>query len=130
MIKKTRRRNNNPEFHLQCWLSLHLMFLNVLYCANAGAGLKLSMGQAVKTKRMGYRKGFPDMQIFEPRGKYHGMFIELKVGKNKASPEQIAWRDALLDRGYYAVIVPPLPYIDARNWLEREINFYLNLKEE
>lgn len=126
---KRAKKKDNPEYHLQCWLALYLSDLHVLFCANSGAGLKLTMGQAVKTKRMGYRKGFPDMQILEPRGKYHGMLIELKCGKGKyPSLEQKAWRDALKDKGYYAVIVPPLEYLDAQNWLKIEIEEYLKLK--
>jgi hypothetical protein len=39
------------------------------------------------------------------RGEYHGLFIELKVGSNKPSAEQIAFLDYLNDAGYLAVVL-------------------------
>jgi len=42
------------------------------------SGFKLPMGLAVKAKNLRSNRGFPDLQIYEPRGEYHGLFIELK----------------------------------------------------
>ena len=44
-------------------------------------GMRLPIGVAVKLKKMGYSKGTPDIMIFEPNKKYHGLFIELKCKK-------------------------------------------------
>ena len=74
-----------------------------LYCASAG-GMRTSMRQAIKMKRTGYKKGFPDLQIMQPTHLHHGLFIEIKTSKGQASPEQKAWRDELNKRGYRAVI--------------------------
>jgi hypothetical protein len=46
-----------------------------LYCASAG-GMRTSMRQAIKMKRTGYKKGFPDLQIMHPTKLHHGLFIE------------------------------------------------------
>jgi hypothetical protein len=35
---------------------------------------------------------------------WHGLFMELKVGKNKLSPEQIVWLDNLRVAGYYTAV--------------------------
>ena len=43
------------------------------------SGLRVSMGQAKKLKRMRSIGKLPDMFIAFPNGKYHGFFIELKV---------------------------------------------------
>ena len=68
-------------------------------------GVRLTIGQAVKAKRGGMKKGFPDISLPVPRGGYHGLFIELKVDKNKPSSEQEAWLERLVDQGYYAAVV-------------------------
>lgn len=44
--------------------------------------------EAINLKRQGVKKGISDMFLPLPKGKYHGLFIELKVGKNKPTPEQ------------------------------------------
>jgi len=60
------------------------------------------------------RKGVPDLMIFEPRGEYKGLFIELKaegttvfkkdgeIVSNKHFKEQYEYITMLNDRGYYA----------------------------
>ena len=51
---------------------------SVIYCASAG-GVRTSRNQGKKMKMNGYVKGFPDLQICEPRGIYHGLFLEIKT---------------------------------------------------
>ena len=66
--------------------------------------MKLPIGVAVKLKRSGYSKGTPDILIFEPRGSYHGLFIELKTAKGRISAEQLYWLEELIHRGYAAMV--------------------------
>ena len=47
------------------------------YCASLG-GIYTGPRQAIKAKRTGYSRGFPDLQITKARGGYFGLFIELK----------------------------------------------------
>ena len=56
---------------------------------------------AAKLKREGVKRGVPDLCLPVPRGRYHGCFLELKAGKNRATLEQRAWLDALDKLGYY-----------------------------
>lgn len=51
-------------------------------------------------KAEGLKKGIPDVVIFHPTEKYHGMFIEFKDGKKKLSPEQANMIELLSARGY------------------------------
>jgi len=67
-------------------------------------GVKLTIGQAMKAKRGGLKKGYPDLFLPVARGKYHGLFIELKYGNNKPSTEQIYWLSRLEGEGYMAEI--------------------------
>jgi hypothetical protein len=83
---------------------LRLAYPDALYCASAG-GMRTSYLQAVKMKRTGYVKGFPDLFIYEPRGEFYGLAIEMKKEKGGvASPEQKRWQEQLRNRGYASYI--------------------------
>lgn len=56
-------------------------------------------------KRTGYVKGIPDLLIFEPRGTFHGLMIEMKKDeKSYATKEQKEWQEKLNARGYRSEI--------------------------
>jgi hypothetical protein len=59
---------------------------------------------AANLKAEGAKAGVPDIFLPAPRQLYHGLFIELKVGKNKASDLQNEWVVALRKLGYGAVV--------------------------
>ena len=83
---------------------LRLAYPDALYCASAG-GMRTSYLQAIKMKRTGYVKGFPDLFIYEPRNEYNGLAIEMKKEKGGvASPEQKRWQEQLRNRGYASYI--------------------------
>ena len=83
---------------------LRLAYPDALYCASAG-GMRTSYLQAIKMKRTGYVKGFPDLFIYEPRNEYKGLAIEMKKEKGGvASPEQKRWQEQLRNRGYASYI--------------------------
>lgn len=93
---------------------------DLLLCATVG-GARMSINQAKKIKRQGYRKGIPDLIIYEPRGGYYGLFIEIKKKGGRPSPHQKKWVDDLQSRGYRAAVCKGLDQcID-------EFNHYFNL---
>ena len=51
-----------------------------------------------------YKKGVPDLLIFEPNKKYNGLMVELKVKYNKPSKDQKLWLANLTARDYKAVV--------------------------
>lgn len=66
---------------------LRLRYPTVLFHSDYGSGIKLTIGQAIRQKRLnGGRRSWPDMFIAEPRTVvkdgdkyfYAGLFIELK----------------------------------------------------
>ena len=53
-----------------------------------------------KRTRMGVKKGVLDFHLALPLDGHHGLWLELKVGKNKPTPEQIAFMERKTARGY------------------------------
>jgi hypothetical protein len=64
---------------------------------------KCTPRQGKLLKDMGVRAGVPDFFFPCPKGGYHGMWVELKVGKNKLLPEQKEFLALMTSVGYVAV---------------------------
>ena len=92
------------EFDLQCMICKYLDSKGILYCGSMGGQYQPHFSQRIRSRKSGYKKGFPDLFIYEPRGEFNGLAIELKVGKNRATKEQLWWRNELNERGYVAEI--------------------------
>lgn len=60
--------------------------------------------EAINLKRQGVKAGVPDVCLPVSRGGYHGLFIELKVRKNKTTKPQSKYIDYLNSEGYLAVV--------------------------
>lgn len=77
--------------------------------------------EAANLKRQGVKAGVPDLHLPVPRGKYHSLYIEMKVEPNKPTKEQVKWINALIDNGNAAIIC----YSAER--AVKAIEYYLNL---
>lgn len=74
----------------------------VVHVANES---KRSVVYGAKLKKMGLRKGFPDMFIPTAKKGYHGLMVELKRDeKSKPTAEQLQWVEYLNKQGYYACV--------------------------
>lgn len=105
------------EDNFQMAVARYLDLLGVLWCHVAnerktdiktnkkGQTFSLS-GKKLKDK--GQKKGVPDCLIFEARKGYAGFAIELKVGKNKPSEDQIFWLNALRARNWKVLVTKSL----------------------
>ena len=51
-------------------------------------------------KREGVKSGVPDICLPVPCGEFHGLYIEMKVGKNKPTENQSWWIEQLQKQGY------------------------------
>ena len=69
---------------------------------NGGSRHKL---EAYSLKRQGVKSGISDMTLQVARGGYHGLWIELKVGKNRASENQEKFINEIKKQGYYAEVI-------------------------
>ena len=59
---------------------------------------------AAKMKAEGVKAGVPDICLPVPRGGYHGMYVELKVGDNQPTEQQEWWLERLAEQGYIVVV--------------------------
>lgn len=67
-------------------------------------GGKRSIVTARRLKAEGVKAGVPDLFLPVPRGGFHGLFIEMKAGKNKTTEKQDAWIDVLKEQRYKVVV--------------------------
>ncbi len=56
--------------------------------------------EAANLKRQGVKAGVPDLCLPVARGGFHGLYIEMKYGKNKPSDLQKHWITELQKQGY------------------------------
>jgi len=103
MIKQTVEHYSEATIQQLVVRYLRSVYPSALHCASAG-GVHTSYKQAKKMVATGYVKGFPDLFIYEARGNYHGLAIELKTHKGSTSLHQRAWIQELTNRGYKAVV--------------------------
>ena len=68
---------------------------------NGGSRHKL---EAYNLKLQGTKSGVSDMTLQVARGGYHGLWIELKVGKNKTTKNQDKFLESMKREGYYTKI--------------------------
>ena len=93
---------------------LRLQYPNIIFTAES-SGIRLTIGQAVKAKKQRSNHTQLDLWILEPRGKYHGLIIELKpdgkspflkdgytLRRNEHIEDQAKTIRQLRDRGYFA----------------------------
>lgn len=73
----------------------------MFHIPNGGTRNKIEAGFL---KAQGVRAGVPDVLLPVGRWGKHGLFIELKVGKNKPSVHQQNWIKALSTMGYAVVV--------------------------
>ena len=65
------------DLHAMVCQYIRTQYTNVIFNSDM-AGVKLTIGQAKRSAKLRSSKGFPDIVIYEPRGGFHGLFLELK----------------------------------------------------
>ena len=79
------------------WPELKLLF----HIPNGG---KRNVREAAMLKAAGVKAGVPDLFLPVPRGRFFGLWIELKHGANKATDLQKKWIADLKEQGYMAEV--------------------------
>lgn len=107
-MRRIKKFNSEENLQIQVADYLRLQYPNVLFHSDFGSGIKLTIGQATRQKRLnGGRRAWPDMQIAKPvihhtkniewlAGNaipltdfiYCGLFLELKKDGTKLKREK------------------------------------------
>jgi hypothetical protein len=107
---------SNEETQIQIALCNYVRYLGHDLIFNVDlSGMNLSKTQSGQAKSMRSSSGFPDFVLYEPRGQYKALFIELKTESTKVfrqngKPDsdhiinQLQMIDRLNKKGYYAVL--------------------------
>lgn len=108
------RIQREANIHQQACDYMRLQYHDLLFRTDFAAGIKMTMGQAVKHKRLQAGRAWPDLFIAAPIGMYYGAFFELKepgatvilksgaLSSDAHIQEQAAVLQQLKDLGYYA----------------------------
>lgn len=103
--KKAQRANHEHYIQVRIFYNLERDHPEIYYFSkavpNGGARAKKT---AFEMQAEGLKPGSPDIDIEIPRGRYHGMKLEVKTKSGAASAEQKERVAKLNEIGYYAVI--------------------------
>ncbi len=76
--------------------------LDLLYhVPNGGSRNQL---EAANLKRQGVKAGVPDLVLPVPRQQFHGLYVEMKWGKNTTTDKQDWWLEQLQQQGYKTAV--------------------------
>lgn len=84
------------------WMERQHPELKLLYhIPNGGSRNKI---EAANLKRQGVKAGVPDLCLPIPMNGFHGLYIEMKYGKNKTTETQEEWLKELKAQGYFTAV--------------------------
>jgi hypothetical protein len=95
---------NQDEHKLQVAICKYLDLCNYEFFAIPNGGLR-NIKVAAKLKQEGVKAGVADLFVALSNGKYHGLFIEVKVGKNRQQPNQKIFEQKVVENGYQYKVV-------------------------
>ena len=102
-------RHEEDSLQIACvrWFDLQYHWLSwaLFHVPNGGSRNRI---EAAKFKAMGVRPGVPDLILILPRGGYHYLALELKVGKNKQTENQKWYQSKMTENGGKYVVIRSL----------------------
>lgn len=88
---------HDEQYKLFLWTRYRPELRWMFAIPNGGYRTKATAGKMVAE---GVKRGVPDLMLPLPTDKFHGLFIEMKFGKNKMTPEQKEFFDYATQQGY------------------------------
>lgn len=90
-----RRSEDTEQIRVMDWAaSAECRYPELKWLHHVPNGGARNSGEAIKLKRMGVKRGISDLCLPIAHGRYHGLYIEMKYGRNVTTQEQ---REFLLD---------------------------------
>lgn len=77
-MRRIPKLNSEENLHLQATDYLRRQYPGVIFRTDFAAGIKMTMGQAIKHASLQESKSYPDLFIAKPTKGYSGLFLELK----------------------------------------------------
>ena len=103
MSKKEYNKYLGKEDNLQKSVALYLDSLGLIWFHPPNE-IKAKPQYYKKRKALGVKSGVPDIMVLNHSKYYTGLAIELKVGKNKPTDNQLKWLEDLKSIGYYTLV--------------------------
>jgi hypothetical protein len=103
------------------WARLHTgKYPELAYLYAIPNGANTTRENKKRLMREGLHPGVVDLHLPVPRGRFHGLWIEMKATKGRLTKEQQDWLDSMLLLGHEAIVV--------RDWFtgSKIIEDYLN----
>ena len=101
-MKVVEHQEQSAFFH---WVKINERIYPELRCCFAiPNGGHRHIAVAVKLKAEGVKSGIPDIFFAAAKGKYHGLFLEMKAGKNKPTRQQQDMMQMLWKQGYMCAV--------------------------
>lgn len=104
-MKDTKRCEATEQVLVMQWSKLHERLypsLRWLYhCPNGGSRNGF---EAANLKQQGVKAGVPDLHLPIARGRYIGLYLELKYRGGKVTESQVDWISGMVSEGHFAVV--------------------------
>lgn len=103
--KKPEQRESAEQEALFRWAGfVHGRFPEIEWLYHIPNGGSRNRIEAANLKRQGVKAGVPDLCLPVARGGFHGLYIEMKAGKNTTTDKQDEWLSALQRQGYAVAV--------------------------
>jgi len=139
-LPNIKKRKGDHEHELQCsavlWFRYqHSKYKKLIFSIpnggsrskktyiNKAGQKKIYSPEAQRMIKEGLLPGVCDLFLSVPRGKYHGLYLETKWGRNGLSTDQQEFIQEVKSQGYKAVVYRTL------DQFMTEINNYMNLNQ-